>query len=45
MKGRRKDIREMRVEQENQDEYKFRTLKDVSKRLKEMREILAYTER
>jgi len=45
MKGRRKDIREIWVEPENQDEYKYRTPKDVSKRLKEMREILASVER
>jgi hypothetical protein len=32
MKGRRKDIREIWVEPENQDEYKYRTPKDVSKR-------------
>lgn len=45
MKGRRKDIREIWVEPEHQDAYKYRTLKDVSKRLKEMREILTYVER
>jgi len=45
MKGRRNDMREIWVESEHQDVYKYRTLKDVSKRLKEMREILAYVER
>jgi hypothetical protein len=44
MKGRRNDIREIWVEPEHQDVYKYRTLKDVSKRLKEMREILAYVQ-
>lgn len=41
MKGRRKGIREIGVEAKNQDEYKYRTQKDVFKMLKEMREILS----
>jgi hypothetical protein len=45
MKGRRKDIREIWVEPGNQDEYNYRTMKDVSKRLKKIREILASVER